>query len=118
MSTYALITGTLFKPAEEKTSSKTGRTFVSAVIKAESGAKRLEPLIGSRHAERSAGLALVAGVLHVVVGGVDLLGPGQRVAPAAVLGAEATRVHRPCVEIDAGAPRRGGMERGIDIIRP
>jgi hypothetical protein len=30
---FALITGTLFKPAEEKTSSKTGRTFVSAVIK-------------------------------------------------------------------------------------
>jgi single-stranded DNA-binding protein len=37
MTAYALITGVLFKPAEEKTSSKTGRTFVSAVIKADSG---------------------------------------------------------------------------------
>jgi hypothetical protein len=31
---FALVTGTLFKPAEEKTSSKTGRTFVSATLKA------------------------------------------------------------------------------------
>jgi single-stranded DNA-binding protein len=30
---FALIVGVLFKPAEEKTSSKTGRTFVSATIK-------------------------------------------------------------------------------------
>jgi hypothetical protein len=30
---FALVTGTLFKPAEEKTSSKTGRTFVSATLK-------------------------------------------------------------------------------------
>jgi hypothetical protein len=30
---FALITGTLFKNAEEKTSSRTGRVFVSAVIK-------------------------------------------------------------------------------------
>jgi single-stranded DNA-binding protein len=33
MSAYALITGVLFKPAEEKTSSKTGRPFVSATLK-------------------------------------------------------------------------------------
>jgi hypothetical protein len=30
---FALITGTLFRQAEEKTSSKTGRTFVSATLK-------------------------------------------------------------------------------------
>jgi hypothetical protein len=30
---YALITGVLFRPAEQKTSSKTGRTFVSAMLK-------------------------------------------------------------------------------------
>jgi len=30
---FALVTGTLFRQAEEKTSTKTGRTFVSAVIK-------------------------------------------------------------------------------------
>ena len=33
MTTYALICGVLFKPAEEKTPSKTGRTFVSATLK-------------------------------------------------------------------------------------
>ena len=33
MSTFVLVTGVLFKPAEEKTSSKTGRTFVSATLK-------------------------------------------------------------------------------------
>jgi single-stranded DNA-binding protein len=32
-STFVLISGSLFKPAEQKTSSKTGRVFVSAVIK-------------------------------------------------------------------------------------
>jgi hypothetical protein len=37
MSTFVLISGSLFKNPEEKTSSKTGRTFVSAVIKVESG---------------------------------------------------------------------------------
>jgi hypothetical protein len=31
--TYALISGVLFKPAEQRTSSKSGRVFVSAVIK-------------------------------------------------------------------------------------
>jgi single-stranded DNA-binding protein len=30
---FALITGVLFKPTEERTSSKTGRTFVSATLK-------------------------------------------------------------------------------------
>jgi single-stranded DNA-binding protein len=30
---FALVTGTLFKPAEERISSKTGRTFVSATLK-------------------------------------------------------------------------------------
>jgi hypothetical protein len=30
---FALVTGVLFKPADEKTSSKTGRTFVSATLK-------------------------------------------------------------------------------------
>jgi hypothetical protein len=33
MSAFALVTGVLFKPAEEKTSSKTGRVFVSATLK-------------------------------------------------------------------------------------
>jgi single-stranded DNA-binding protein len=33
VSTYVLITGSLFKPAEEKTSSKTGQVFVSATLK-------------------------------------------------------------------------------------
>jgi hypothetical protein len=33
MTAYALISGVLFKPAEEKISSKTGRTFVSATPK-------------------------------------------------------------------------------------
>jgi single-stranded DNA-binding protein len=33
MTAYALITGTLFRQAEEKTSSKTGRVFVSATLK-------------------------------------------------------------------------------------
>src|SRR5258705_12687567 len=31
--TFALITGAIFNPAEQRTSSKTGRTFVSAVVK-------------------------------------------------------------------------------------
>jgi single-stranded DNA-binding protein len=33
MTVFALVTGTLLKPAEERTSSKTGRTFVSATLK-------------------------------------------------------------------------------------
>jgi hypothetical protein len=37
MTVFALVSGVLFKPAEQKTSSKSGRMFVSAVIKVESG---------------------------------------------------------------------------------
>jgi single-stranded DNA-binding protein len=33
MTVFALVTGVLFKPAEQKTSSKTGRVFVSATLK-------------------------------------------------------------------------------------
>jgi single-stranded DNA-binding protein len=33
MTAFALVTGVLFKPAEQKTSSKSGRMFVSAVMK-------------------------------------------------------------------------------------
>ena len=33
MTAFALITGTLFKPAEQRTSSKTGKLFVSATVK-------------------------------------------------------------------------------------
>jgi single-stranded DNA-binding protein len=33
MSAFVLVTGVLFKPAEQRTSSKTGRVFVSATLK-------------------------------------------------------------------------------------
>jgi len=54
--------------------------------------------VDRRNLERSPGLALVAGVLDVVVGRVDLVGADQGVLPTPVLRAEASRVERPRVE--------------------
>ena len=65
---------------------------------AERGSELLQPRIRRRHAERAPRGALVARVLDVVVGLVDLLRARQRVRLAAVGGAEAPRVHVPDVE--------------------
>ena len=58
-----------------------------------------EARIGRGQAERPTGLPLLVRVVDVVVGRVDLDGPGQGVGLAAVLGAEATDVHLPEVEL-------------------
>ena len=57
-----------------------------------------EALVRRREAERPPGLPLVAGVLDVVVGRVDLQRPRERVVAARVVGAETARVHLPDVE--------------------
>jgi len=55
-------------------------------------------MMGGREAKRPAGLAFVAGVLDVVVGGIDLGRALEGVAAALELRAETTRVHLPGVE--------------------
>src|ERR1700680_1528052 len=62
---------------------------------AERGAELGQPRVHGRNPQRTAGAALVAGVLDVVVGGVDLARPGQRVLTAHVVTAEPARVHLP-----------------------
>jgi hypothetical protein len=64
----------------------------------EGGAELLEPGVRRREAERPAGLPLLARVLDVVVGGVDLDRARERVLAARVVAAEAPRVHLPHVE--------------------
>src|SRR5206468_9423971 len=66
---------------------------------AEGGAKLAQPRICRRCAQRAAGAALVAWVLHVVVGRIHLDGARQRVVAAHVVAAEATRVHLPGVDL-------------------
>ena len=69
-----------------------------AGLLAERGAQLLELRVGGGEPQRPSGLPLVARVLDVVVGRVDLCGPCQRVLPARVVAAEAARVHLPHVE--------------------
>ncbi len=64
----------------------------------EGGAEFLQPGVGRRESERPAGLPLLARVLDVVVGGVDLDRAREGVLTARVVAAEAPRVHLPCVE--------------------
>src|SRR5215210_5586050 len=65
---------------------------------AEGCAELLEPWVRGGEAQRPARLSLVARILDVVVGRVDLDGAGQRVVAAGVVAAEAARVHLPDVE--------------------
>ncbi len=69
-----------------------------ARLLAEGGAELGEPRVGRREPQRPPGLPLVARVLHVVVGLVDLERARERVAARAVGAAEAARVHVPGVE--------------------
>src|SRR5207249_8985833 len=61
-------------------------------------AQVLQPGVQRGDAQRPAGRALVAGVLDVVVGRVDLVRPGKGVVAAEVGAAEAPGVHLPDVE--------------------
>ncbi len=61
-------------------------------------AELLEPRVGRREPERPAGEPLLARVLDVVVGRIDLVRARERVVAAAVMRAEAARVHLPDVE--------------------
>src|ERR1019366_2714897 len=60
--------------------------------------ERFEALVGRGDSKRPSRLALVSRILDVVVRGVDLMSADPRVVAAAVLGAEASRVHLPGVE--------------------
>ena len=75
-----------------------------ARLLAERGPEHAEALVRRRDAQRTPGLPLVAGVLDVVVGRVDLDGARERVLAAAVGGAEPARVHVPDVQA------RGALE--------
>src|SRR4029077_15802167 len=70
-----------------------------ARLLAERGAELFQAWVRWRQAKRAAGAALVAGVLDVVVGRIDLAGPRQGVFAADVVPTEAARVHLPGVEI-------------------
>ena len=69
-----------------------------ARLLAERGAELDQARVGGREAQRPSGLPLVAGVLDVVVGRVDLERARERVVAARVVGAETARVHLPDVE--------------------
>src|SRR5438445_9965910 len=65
----------------------------------ERGAELLEAHIRRRQSKRPASAPLMAGVLDVVIGRVDLAGPGQRVLAADVVASEPPRVHLPSIEM-------------------
>ena len=69
-----------------------------AGLLAERRPELLQPRVRGRGSERPPRLALVARVLDVVVGRIDLGRAGDRVGTARVRGAEAARVHVPDVE--------------------